>query len=45
MEYGNISVIFMVIAVVAVVLGIALGGLFYLNRAIDKAGPIAPSAQ
>jgi Flp pilus assembly protein TadG len=36
MVYGNTAVIFMVIAVVLCVLGLAFVGMYYLNRAVDQ---------
>jgi hypothetical protein len=36
MVYGNTAVIFMVIAVVAVVLGLAFTGVYLLNRTVDR---------
>ena len=36
MEYGNTAVVLMVIAVVAVVLGLVFGGTYYLNKDIDQ---------
>ncbi len=35
MVYGNIAVIFMVIAVVLGVLGLAFVGTYYLNKSVD----------
>jgi hypothetical protein len=34
--YGNVAVIFMVISVVACVVGIAFVGTYYLNKAVDR---------
>jgi hypothetical protein len=36
MVYGNTAVILMVIAVVAVVLGLAFGGMYCLNKDVDQ---------
>jgi hypothetical protein len=36
MEYGNLSVIGMVLALVTVVLGIVYTGLYCLNKAVDQ---------
>ena len=36
MEYGNTAVVLMVIAVVAVVLGLAFGGTYRLNKDVDR---------
>jgi hypothetical protein len=36
MEYGNAAIIFMVIAVVACVLGLTLFGVYYLNKIVDQ---------
>ena len=36
MVYGNIAVVFMVVAVVTCVLGLAFAGTYYLNRAVDR---------
>jgi hypothetical protein len=36
MEYGNSAIIFMVIAVVACVLGLAFFGVYYLNKIVDQ---------
>src|SRR5215467_6968414 len=36
MEYGNGAIIFMVIAVVACVLGLAFFGAYYLNKIVDQ---------
>ena len=35
MEYGNTGIIFMVIAVVACVLGLTFFGVYYLNKIVD----------
>jgi|tagenome__1003787_1003787.scaffolds.fasta_scaffold11233668_1 hypothetical protein len=42
MEYGNLSVIGMVLVLVTVVLGIAYTGLYFLNRDVDHNGQNAP---
>jgi hypothetical protein len=36
MVYGNTAVVLMVIAVVAVVVGLAFVGMYYLNRDVDQ---------
>ena len=36
MEYGNAAIIFMVIAVVACVLGLTFFGVYYLNKIVDQ---------
>jgi len=36
MEYGNTAIIFMVIAVVACVLGLTFFGVYYLNKIVDQ---------
>ena len=36
MVYGNTVVVFMVIAVVSCVLGLAFVGMYYLNKAVDQ---------
>ena len=36
MVYGNTAVVFMVIAVVLVVVGLAFVGTYYLNKAVDQ---------
>jgi len=36
MEYGNLAVVFMVLAVVIIVLGLALLGTYCLNKAVDQ---------
>jgi Flp pilus assembly protein TadG len=36
MVYGNTAVIFMVIAVVLAVLGLAFAGTYYLNKSVDR---------
>ena len=36
MVYGNIAVVFMVVAVVTCDLGLAFAGTYYLNRAVDR---------
>ena len=36
MEYGNTAIIFMVIAVVACVLGLTFFGVYYLNKTVDQ---------
>ena len=36
MVYGNTAVVLMVIAVVAVVLGLAFAGMYYLNKDVDQ---------
>jgi hypothetical protein len=36
MEYGNTAIIFMVIAVVAGVLGLTAFGVYYLNKIVDQ---------
>jgi hypothetical protein len=36
MEYGNLSVIGMVLVLVTVVLGIAYAGLYFLNKDVDQ---------
>ena len=36
MEYGNAAIIFMVIAVVACVLGLTFFGVYYLNKIVDR---------
>jgi hypothetical protein len=36
MVHGNTAVILMVIAVVAVVVGLAFVGMYYLNKAVDQ---------
>jgi uncharacterized membrane protein YtjA (UPF0391 family) len=38
MLHGNTAVVFMVIAVVSGVLGLAFAGLYYLNKAVNNAG-------
>lgn len=38
MAYGNITVIFMVISVVACVVGVAFAGTYYLNKVVDQSG-------
>ena len=43
MVYGNTAVVFMVIAVVAVVVGLAFGGTYYLNKCVDRA-PAGPDS-
>jgi hypothetical protein len=35
MVYGNTAIVFMVIAVVACVLGLVVLGTYYLNKAVD----------
>jgi hypothetical protein len=39
MLHGNAAVVFMVIAVVSCVLGLAFAGLYYLNKAVNENGP------
>ncbi len=39
MEYGNTAVVFMVIAVVSCVLGLAFAATYCLNRAVDRNAP------
>jgi hypothetical protein len=41
MIYGNAAVVFMVISVVAVVLGIAFAGMYCLNRGLDRNAPVS----
>ena len=36
MEYDNAAIIFMVIAVVACVLGLTFFGVYYLNKIVDQ---------
>jgi hypothetical protein len=36
MEYGNTAVVFMVIAVVAVVLALAFVGMYWLNKTVER---------
>ena len=36
MVYGNTAVVLMVIAVAAVVLGLAFGGMYCLNKDVDE---------
>jgi hypothetical protein len=36
MEYGNTAVVFMVVAVSAVVLALAFFGMYYLNKIVDR---------
>ena len=42
MEYGNLSVIGMVVVLVTVVLGIAYTALYFLNRDVDQNNQNAP---
>ena len=39
MVYGNTAVIFMVVGVVAFVVGLAFVGTYYLNKAVDERAP------
>ena len=36
MDYGNTVIIFMVLAVVACVLGLTFFGVYYLNKVVDR---------
>jgi len=36
MDYGNTAIIFMVLAVVACVLGLTFFGVYYLNKIVDR---------
>jgi hypothetical protein len=44
MSYGNITVIFMVVAVVACVVGLACVGTYFLNRVANRGERAAGSA-
>jgi hypothetical protein len=45
MEYDNTAIIFMVIAVVACVLGLAFVGVYYLNKIVDQNARASGSAR
>jgi hypothetical protein len=45
MQYDNTAIIFMVIAVVACVLGLTFLGVYYLNKIVDQNGRESRSAR